>query len=91
MARFIDAPQSVRCGRTITLRDNSAAQCGRRAKRGGLCAQHFGIAFLGRIARLNGGKLSKPWRRAALQIHHRFPVYHAREVLLILQLREKVK
>lgn len=37
---FIDAPSNVRCKWTITLKDGSKAQCGRRQKDGRLCAQH---------------------------------------------------
>lgn len=38
--RFVDAPQDERCAATISLRDGSLAQCGRRKKVGGLCRQH---------------------------------------------------
>jgi len=38
--RFIDAPLAVRCIQTITLRDGSQAQCGRRRTKGKHCAQH---------------------------------------------------
>lgn len=38
--RFIDAPTEQRCVWTITLRDGSEAQCGRRKTNGDLCTQH---------------------------------------------------
>lgn len=38
--RFVDAPAATRCTATITLKDGSAAQCGRHQKVGTLCTQH---------------------------------------------------
>lgn len=39
--RFIDTPAEQRCQHTITLRDGSKAQCGKRRRAGGtLCTQH---------------------------------------------------
>lgn len=38
--RFIDAAQHERCEATITLRDGSQAQCGRKHTDGQLCTQH---------------------------------------------------
>jgi hypothetical protein len=44
---FVDARLEERCQATITLRDKSTAQCGRRAKTtDGFCTQHarmFGV------------------------------------------------
>jgi len=37
---YLDPPAKLRCQATITLRDGSKAQCGRRRKVGGLCTQH---------------------------------------------------
>jgi hypothetical protein len=43
MRRFIDAPQECRCKATITLRDHSTADCGRRRIPGSnYCKQHTG-------------------------------------------------
>lgn len=41
---FVDAPTAERCTATITLKDNSTAQCGRHRKVGELCTQHAKIA-----------------------------------------------
>ena len=44
---WTDAPTAERCAATITLRDKSKAQCGRRAAgASGLCHQH-NVAMLG--------------------------------------------
>lgn len=40
---FVDAPLDQRCTATITLKDGSAAQCGRYRKIGTLCRQHDGM------------------------------------------------
>jgi hypothetical protein len=58
MARFIDAPAEVRCTATITLRDKSTAQCGRRAMHTGemLCTQHYKLAHRSRFP---GGMASR--------------------------------
>jgi len=40
---FIDATAEDRCEWTITLRDGSEAQCGRRHVDGQLCRQHLKI------------------------------------------------
>lgn len=42
--RFIDATAEERCEWTVTLRDGSTAQCGRRHTDGQLCTQHAKIA-----------------------------------------------
>ena len=42
--RFIDAPADVRCEWTVTLKDGSQAQCGRRRTIGSLCTQHAKMA-----------------------------------------------
>lgn len=42
--RFIDAPSEQRCSWTVTLRDGSKAQCGRRKTSGDLCTQHSKMA-----------------------------------------------
>lgn len=39
--RFVDAPQDKRCQAHIILKDKTAAQCGRYAKKDGLCVQHY--------------------------------------------------
>jgi hypothetical protein len=42
--RFVDAPSDVRCRATITLSDESEAQCGRRSREGqDRCWQHLGV------------------------------------------------
>lgn len=38
--KFFDAPADQRCEWTITLRDGSKAQCGRKKTTGQLCTQH---------------------------------------------------
>ena len=47
MARriFKDAPTESRCIWTITMRDGSKAQCGRRKVQGDFCTQHKKIDF----------------------------------------------
>ena len=40
---FLDAATSDRCQYSITLRDKSQAQCGRRAISGRWCRQHTAI------------------------------------------------
>jgi hypothetical protein len=47
--RFIDAPREFRCVWTITLRDGSKAQCGRRKAIGQLCMQHEKINITNRL------------------------------------------
>lgn len=42
--RFIDASAEERCEWTVTLRDGSTAQCGRRHTDGQLCTQHAKMA-----------------------------------------------
>lgn len=43
MRRFIDATTDQRCEWTVTLRDGSKAQCGRRRKVRNMCTQHAKI------------------------------------------------
>lgn len=43
--RFIDAPDGQRCEFGITLKDSSGARCGRHAKHGDLCTQHWRIVL----------------------------------------------
>lgn len=48
--KFVDAPAHLRCKANIRLKDNSQAQCGRYAKKDGLCLQHadkFPTALVG--------------------------------------------
>jgi hypothetical protein len=42
--RFIDATAEERCEWTVTLRDGSKAQCGRKHVNGQLCTQHAKMA-----------------------------------------------
>ena len=42
--RFVDATADQRCIWTVTLRDGSSAQCGRRKVEGDLCTQHARMA-----------------------------------------------
>lgn len=42
--RFVDALNGDRCAWTITLKDGSDAQCGRRHTDGLLCSQHKKMA-----------------------------------------------
>lgn len=51
--RFVDAPQDCRCTATITLRDKSTAQCGRKATEGDLCTQHARIEDRRVLARVD--------------------------------------